>query len=52
MYKDIFGNMRYKIALHLHTNVSDGRLFVSRGLGNPHVIPRINNDPEIVCIQI
>lgn len=30
----------------------DGRLLVSRGLGNPHVIPRINNDPEIVCIQI
>lgn len=30
----------------------EGRLIVGRGLGNPHVIPRINNRPEIVVISI
>lgn len=26
MHKDMFGNMRYKIGLHLHTTMSDGRV--------------------------
>ena len=26
MYKDMFGNVRYKVALHLHTTVSDGKV--------------------------
>ena len=26
MYKDMLGNTRYKIGLHIHTNVSDGRV--------------------------
>lgn len=30
----------------------DGRLFVSRGLGNPHIVPRIHNPPEIVVINL
>ncbi len=28
------------------------RLIVSRGLGNPHLVPRINNKPEILVINI
>lgn len=30
----------------------ENRLIVSRGLGNPHIIPRINNTPEILVINI
>ena len=30
----------------------DSRLIVGRGLGNPHIVPRINNGPEIVVIDI
>ncbi len=30
----------------------EDRLIVGRGLGNPHIIPRINNDPEILIIEI
>ena len=30
----------------------DGRLIVGRGVGNPHIIPRINNRPEIILIEI
>ncbi len=26
MYKDMFGNIRYKVGLHTHTNLSDGRV--------------------------
>ncbi len=28
------------------------RLIVSRGLGNPHIVPRINNEPEFVVIRL
>lgn len=28
------------------------RLIVSRGLGNPRIVPRINNSPEIICLDI
>ena len=30
----------------------ENRLIVGRGLGNPHIIPRINNRPEILVINI
>lgn len=30
----------------------DNRLIVCRGLGNPHSIPRINNEPEIVIVEL
>ncbi len=30
----------------------ENRLIVGRGLGNPHMIPRINNPPEILVIEI
>lgn len=30
----------------------DGRFIVSRGLGNPHSIPRINNAPEFIVINV
>lgn len=30
----------------------ENRLIVGRGLGNPHIIPRINNPPEILVIDI
>ena len=30
----------------------DGRLIVSRGLGNPHKIPRINNEPEFITVRL
>jgi predicted MPP superfamily phosphohydrolase len=30
----------------------DGRLIVSRGIGNKAPIPRLNNPPEIICIRI
>ena len=30
----------------------EGRFIVSRGLGNPHFIPRINNKPEFIIINI
>ncbi len=34
------------------SGIYDGRLIVSRGLGNPHMIPRINNKPEFIIIRI
>lgn len=30
----------------------DGRLLVGRGIGNSHIIPRINNKPEILEIRL
>ncbi|MBR7101003.1 MAG: metallophosphoesterase [Clostridia bacterium] len=30
----------------------DGKLIVGRGLGNPHSIPRINNKPEFIIINL
>jgi predicted MPP superfamily phosphohydrolase len=30
----------------------EGKLIVSRGVGNPHFIPRINNKPEIILLMI
>lgn len=30
----------------------DGRLLVSRGLGNPYFIPRINNRPQLIVVDI
>lgn len=30
----------------------DGRLLVGRGLGNPHPIPRINNQPEVIIVRM
>ena len=30
----------------------DGRLIVSRGLGNPHAVPRVNNAPEFIVLKI
>ena len=30
----------------------ENRLLVSRGIGNPHLIPRINNSPEIIILKI
>jgi len=32
--------------------VHDDRLIISRGLGNPHPIPRFNNPPELVIVEI
>ncbi len=32
--------------------IHDGRFIVSRGLGNPHSIPRINNSPEFIVINL
>lgn len=29
-----------------------GRFIVSRGIGNPRIVPRINNSPEIVLIKL
>ena len=34
------------------SGMHDGRFIVSRGLGNPHLIPRINNAPEFIVINI
>ena len=34
------------------SGIHDGRLIISRGIGNPHIIPRINNTPEILYITI
>lgn len=34
------------------SGMHEGRLIVSRGLGNPHMIPRINNRPEILLIEL
>lgn len=30
----------------------EDRLIISRGIGNPHKVPRINNEPEIVIIEL
>ena len=30
----------------------ENRLIVNRGLGNPHSVPRINNKPEVVIIEL
>jgi len=30
----------------------DGQLLVSCGIGNPHLIPRINNAPEVLCVRL
>lgn len=32
--------------------IYESRLIVSRGIGNAHLIPRINNKPEIILIKI
>ena len=32
--------------------IYEGRLIVSKGVGNPHFIPRINNKPEIILLTI
>ena len=32
--------------------LTGGHLFVTRGLGNSHSFPRINNRPEIAVIDI
>ena len=37
---------KYTSGLH------DGRFIVCRGLGNPHLVPRINNSPEIITLDI
>ena len=37
---------KYTSGLH------DGRFIVCRGLGNPHLIPRVNNKPEIIEIDV
>ncbi|MBE6607374.1 MAG: hypothetical protein E7633_02290 [Ruminococcaceae bacterium] len=37
---------KYTSGLH------DGRFIVCRGLGNPHLIPKINNKPEIIILEI
>lgn len=37
---------KYTSGLH------DGRFIVCRGLGNPHLIPRVNNKPEIIMLNI
>ena len=29
-----------------------GRLFVGRGIGNPHAVPRINNRPELILLRL
>ena len=34
------------------SGIHDGRFIVCRGLGNPHLIPRVNNKPEIIEIDI
>ena len=34
------------------SGMHDGRFIVSRGLGNTHLIPRINNAPEFIVINI
>ncbi len=34
------------------SGMHEGRLIVSRGVGNPHWIPRINNKPEIILLNI
>lgn len=30
----------------------EGRLLVGRGVGNPHLIPRLNNPPELILLRI
>ena len=37
---------KYTSGLH------EGRFIVCRGLGNPHLVPRINNSPEIITLDI
>lgn len=37
---------KYTSGLH------EGRFIVCRGLGNPHLVPRINNKPEIITLDI
>ena len=32
--------------------LANGHLFVTRGLGNSHTLPRINNRPEIAVIDV
>ena len=32
--------------------LTNGHLFVTRGLGNSHEFPRVNNRPEIAVIDV
>jgi predicted MPP superfamily phosphohydrolase len=34
------------------SGIYENRLIVGRGLGNPHLVPRINNHPEIVSLSL
>ncbi len=34
------------------SGMHDGRFIVGRGLGNPHLVPRINNKPEIIILNV
>lgn len=34
------------------SGVYHGRFIVSRGIGNPRIVPRINNSPEIVVLKL
>lgn len=52
----IFGNGIYAPGQGILPKYTSGihfnRLIVGRGLGNPHLIPRINNKPEFIVINI
>lgn len=34
------------------SGIYENRLIVGRGLGNPHLVPRINNSPEIIFLTL
>lgn len=52
----IFGRGVYAPGQGVFPRLTSGfyknRLIISRGLGNPHLIPRINNKPEIIIVNI